>query len=348
MVEYHKNHMWSAGNNTNPSRVTFSNLATTFADIETWSAADFFEIETNDGQVVRSLKSALNCLYIFKDFSIWRICGTNRDDFTQEQMVTGYGTLSNDSVKIINNKFLFKTSVGDYAVYDGGIEVEIISSKIEGTLTAFNQDRVDNVRSEAFDDGTGDRDYYACETGSGSGTNNRVLLYDTLHQAWTVFVGINCNAIWTYELGTLQQALAFGDYTGTANRYPDGNSDNTAAIAAFYTTKQYSFPTIPQDKTFRLLEVYVNQEGNYNLTATIRADFEATGTASDISLGGSGALWDTAIFDTDTWADLITTIGRIEINDRRRFLEIRYENNNADEPVTIKGWLIWVEPEGRV
>lgn len=344
MVEYHKNHLWSAGDTDNRSRVVFSNICITSSTcIETYTATDFFELDTNDGQVITGIKSGLDCLYVWKTSSIWRICGSSRDTFTQEQMVRDIGTASNSSIAIINNQFLFKTQLGDYAVYDGGINVKILSSKIEGTLAALNQNRLDAVRATAFDDGTGDQDYYVCETASGGATHNRLLLYDTFHQAWTKFVGINCNALWTYEIGTLQTAIAFGDYSGFVNRYPNTSNDAGTAINAYWQSGQLRIPEIPLRKTFRLAQLYVEQSGNYNLTFTHRIDFESTGTATSCSLAGSGALWNTAIFDADIYADLTTTICRVEINKGDYFFQWRVANSNASETFVVKGLRLWVE-----
>ena len=344
MVEYHKNHLWSAGNNTNPSRVNFSNICTTAAScIETYTATDFFELDTNDGQVVTAIKSGLDCLYAWKTGSIWRICGSSRDTFTQEQMVRDIGTRSNSSVVVINNQFLFKTHLGDYARYDGGINVEILSTKIEGTLNALNLNRMDAVRATAFDDGTGDQDYYACETASGSVLHNRVLVFDTFHRAWTKFTGINCNALWSYEIGTFEPAIAFGDYVGFVNRYPNTNADAGSAINAYWQSGQYRFPEFPLRKVFRVAQLYVEQSGSYNLTFTRRLDFEGTGTSTSISLAGSGALYDTAIYDADVYADLTTTIGRVEINDGDYFFQWRVANANASEPFVVKGLRLWLE-----
>lgn len=348
MVEYHKNHLWSAGDTDTRSRVVFSNICTTSSTcLETYTATDFFELDTNDGQVVTGLKSGLDCLYVWKTSSIWRICGASRDTFTQEQMVRDIGTNSNSSITVINNQFLFKTQLGDYAVYDGGINVKIISSKIEGTLTALNLNRIDAVRAVAFDDGTGDQDYYVCETASGATTHNRVLLYDTFHQAWTKFTGLNCNALWTYEIGTLEQAIAFGDYSGFVSRYPDTTADAGAAISAYWQSGQLRIPEIPMRKTFRVSQLYVEQSGSYNLTFTHRLDFEAAGTSTSCSLAGTGALYDTAVWDSDAYADLTTTICRVEINEGDYFFQWRVSNNAASQPWVVKGLRLWVESTQR-
>ena len=348
MVEYHKNHLWSAGASANLSRVNFANICTTSSTcIETYTATDFFELDTNDGQIITGLKSGLDCLYVWKTSSIWRICGLSRDTFTQEIMVRDIGTQSNSSIAVINNQFLFKTQLGDYAVYDGGINVTIRSTKIEGSLSALNQNRLDAVRAVAFDDGTGDQDYYACETASGAATHNRVFSYDTFHQAWTKFVGLNCNAIWTYEIGTLQTAIAFGDYSGFVSRYPNTNDDAGTAINAYWKSGWLRIPEIPFRKTFRLAQLYVDQSGNYNLTFTYNIDFESTGTATSCNLAGSGALWDTAIYDTATYADATTTICRVEINKGDYFIQWQVANSNTSEPFTVKGLRLWIEPTGR-
>ena len=348
MVEYHKNHLWSAGASANPSRVSFSNICTTLSScIETYTATDFFELDTNDGQVITALKSGLDCLYVWKTASIFRICGSSRDTFTQEEMVKDVGTQSNSSVVVINNQFVFKTQLGDYARYDGGVNYDILSTKIEGTLATLNLNRMDAVRAVAFDDGTGDQDYYACETASGATTHNRMLIYDTFHQGWTKFTGLNCNAMWTYEIGTLQTAIAFGDYSGFVSRYPNTNADAGAAINAYWQSGQYRFQDMPLRKTFRVAQLYAEQSGNYNLTFTRRLDFETVGTASSISLAGTGALYDTAIYDADAYADLTTAISRVEINHGDYFFQWRVANANASEPFTVKGLRLWMEETGR-
>ena len=342
MVEYHKRILWLAGNSAIPSRVSFSNLDT----IDTWTSTDTIDIETGDGQTITALKSALDCLYVFKQFSIFRICGSNRDDFTVEQMVKGIGTPNNQAVTIINNQFVFMTSQGDVAVYDGGVTVQIISSKIETTLTGLNLNRLNRTVTAAFDEGTGDEDFYACVSTSGNSTHNRLLQYDTLHKAWLKHVGINCNSLAVYEIGTQQLALAFSDYAGRVHRYPTGSSDNGASISAAYLTGHLSFG-IPQQKTFRRLQpVFVQQTGNTNLTVEYRVDFATTGTSTTVSQAGSGATWDGSIYDTASWADLSTTIANIDIHQTGNFLAWRIANTS--EPFLVRGVRLWYEPTGRV
>lgn len=343
-VEYHKNHLFTGGNNTNPSQIAFSSICTTSSTcLESWTATDVFNVETNDGQSVQGIKSGLDALYIWKEKSIWRLSGTNRDNFRLEQMVTDVGTCSNDSIEVINNKFLFFTCQGDVAVYDGGLNVQFISTNISGSIDGLNEDRFDESIAVAFDE-----DYYLSTSAAGAGTHNRIFMYNTQYQAWTKFVGINANAMTVYETGSLEQELAFGNYTGTTNTYPDGTNDDSTAISYNYCTKQYSFPSFPQQKTWRVLETFVKQEGDYSINVDKRVNFAASGSSETIDLSGSGALFDTALYDDALYGDLNTAINRIEVNKSGRFFQACYSNSDIDEPSTIVGFAFWIEPDQRI
>jgi len=344
IVEFHKRHLWLAGLSTARSRVTFSNLD----NVLTWTGTDTIEVETDDGQNITALKSALDCLYAFKDASIWRICGNHRDDFVLEQMVRGIGTLSNQSVVLINNQFVFFSQRGDIMVYDGGVKVETLSQNIEGTLEELNANRFNKVVAVAFNGGVGgDDNYYLCLTNSGSSTHDLLLEYDTYNKAWLKHDGINCNALTTYELGTQQLALAFADYAGFVHRYPFGDTDNGAAIAAYYETGQLALD-IPQQKIFRLFQPIVRQETlGHELTFEYRIDFVGEGPQTDIELAGSGAQFDSAIYDTDEYADLSTTMANIHVDQVGNFIKWRVENLNASEPFLLRGVRLWYEPTSR-
>ena len=345
MVEFHKRHLWLAGRTDAPSRLDFSALD----NVESWSTStDFILVETDDGQPITGLKSGLDCLYAFKSHSIWRVCGTNKDDFTLEQMVTGVGAANNASITSINNQFIFLTTEGDVAIYNGGLDVQILSAKIEGTMADLDFDRLDEAAGVAFDDGTGDEDYYLCVSTAGSATHDRLLVFDTLHQAWTKFTGIPCNALTNYEIGTAQTALLFSDYTGFTNRYPTGNADNGQAIAASYTSGHLDFG-IPQQKHFRHAQIILQQQStDSNLTFDPRVDFETSGVQTTLPMAGSGALWDSAIYDQDTYADLTSTIANVELQRVGNYFQWHIEQTAASQPFLVRAVRIWTEETGRV
>ncbi|MDI6732321.1 MAG: hypothetical protein QME16_00110 [Planctomycetota bacterium] len=341
LVAYHKRMGFAAGNNTNPSTLYFTDVG----NIENWTTglSGNVSIETNDGSVIRAIVPGFDALYIWKDYSIWRLSGDDKDTFQLQRMISNVGTLSPKSISRIGNDFFFVSSQGDIYIYDGAIGIKLISTKIQGTIDGANFNRFQYVVGELFD-----KDYYLAFSTSSNETHNRILSFDTFHLAWTKFVGINANVIAVADDGTGKDMLVFGDYGGFVYKYPSGTNDAGTAIETIYTTKQFYFPELSPQKDWKLLKVFANQKGNYNLVAEMRKDFETTGTTESISLAGSGSLWGTAVFGVDAYGGQNLIIGRVEVNKEGDFYQIKFSNSNLDEPVEVKGWEIYLEQGDRV
>jgi hypothetical protein len=347
LVEYHKNHLFLSGNPTYPSRVYFSALD----NISDFTATDFFDVQTSDGSRVRGIISAYDSLYIFKDKSIWRLSGSERDTFVLQEMVYDIGTLSQQSICIVNNIIYFTTPEGKKAVYDGAYTVKFASDKIDNTInTKISSSRSAYALGINFED-----NFYGSVSGSGSGTNNLVLLFDTTYNAWTKFNGINANAWCVAEDSTEGEILVFGDYSGYVDSYPssnyyDGNA-TTGPISAFYQTKWFRYSDLALgDKYWRLLKTYALSEtiGDAVLYAECRSDYETSGRVVEIDLSESGAKWDTALWDVDLWSGQSLIVGRNEIEKGKSMFQIKYYNDSANQGFTIFGWEIFIEPTNRI
>ena len=340
IVSYHKNMAFAAGNNTNPSTLYFSDVG----DIENWTSglSGNVSVETNDGSTIRAIMPGFDALYIFKDNSIWRLTGDDKDTFVLQRMVSDLGVTSPRAVGLIGNEFIFTSSQGNVYIYDGSIGVKLISSKIDGTLESSNFNRFQYVSSDVFDD-----DYYLAISTVGSNEHDRIMVFDTFNNAWTKFVGINANSIALAEDGTGQNILVFADYGGYVYKYPDGNLDDVSPITANYLTKQYRFPDSSAIKDWKLTRIFANQKGNYNLNVETLTDFVVSGTTHTVNLQGSGALWGTAIFGTSLYGGESLIVGRIEVNqDNADFMQMRLYNDTID--VEVKGWQIFIEKSDRI
>ena len=341
MVAYHKRQAFCAGNDSNPSTLYFSDLE----DIENWTTglSGNTLIETNDGSVIRAIQPGFDALYIWKDKSIWRLSGDDKDNYVLERMVQDVGTLSPDSVQVVGNDFIFTDGQGDTYLYDGGIKVRIISSKIQDTIDGANFDRFSELKTSVFN-----KDYYLSISSVGNGTNDIVLVFDTFNLAWTKFDNMNINAMAVANNTLGEEALYFGDYTGFAYEYPSGTNDAGTAIEMTYITKQYSFPQNGFNKTFRDLNVITQQSGNYNLDVELRTDFESTGTTQSIDLSATTSLWDTAVFDVDRYGGENLIVGKIEFGEEGQFFQLKFSNDDLDEPVEVKGWVAYIEGVDRI
>src|SRR3990167_10923659 len=168
MVAYHKRMAFAAGSDSNPSILYFSDIG----DIENWTTglSGNVGIETNDGTSIIAIIPGFDALYIFKDKSIWRLTGDDKDTFVLQRMIPDVGTLSPNAIGQIGNEMLFMSEHGDFYIYDGGIGLRIISTKINPDI---NTGRFPYVSTTIFDN-----DYHVSYSTSGGATNNRILVYD--------------------------------------------------------------------------------------------------------------------------------------------------------------------------
>lgn len=348
---YHKNQLFLTGNLTYPSRVWFSDLD----NIKNYTLTNFFDVQTADGTKVRGLVSNFNSLYIFKDSSIWRLSGSTVDDYVLEKMVDGIGTMSPQSIAIVNNYIYFTTSQNDVGVYDGGYQVIFPSQKIRGTVGSLNFQRANHNLGLAFSTYKyNDFDYYGSVSFAGSASNNRVLVLDTAFKAWTVFAGINANAWCTAPDSNGKNVMYFGDYNGYVNTYPsttyfDGNVA-TSPIVSFYQTKWFKYSDISlSDKYWRISKVYASSElAASTLTVECRSDFEASGKVVDINLLQPSSMWDTAIWDVSQWSGPGLIVGRQEVDKGTNMFQMYMSNGAVNQGFTVFGYENFIEPSNRI
>ncbi len=340
-VVFHKNMAFAAGDDANSSTLYFSDLG----DIDNWATglSGNVNVETDDGSVIRAIVPGFDALYIWKDHSIWRLSGNDKDTFVLQRMVSDIGTLSGKSIGQIGNDFIFVSDDGDIILYDGAVKVRNISAKIQGTIDGWAFDRIFYTPAVIFDD-----DYYIGYSTVATSTNSKVLLFDTFYSAWTKFDGLNVNAIWVGEDANGKEAIFFGDYIGNTYQYPSGTDDNGTAISDFWVGKQFRFPELTPEKDLKLVRIFVNEEGDYNLCVEIRTDYSATGIATNISLLGTSSLYDTAVYGTDLYGGQNLIISRIEPDVGKNFFQFKFFNENADEPWELKGMQLFLEERDRI
>lgn len=356
MVKFHKNQMFVGGDSDYPSRVYFSDLG----DITYFYRTDFFDVATTDGSKVRGIVSAFDSLYIFKDRSIWRLSGDERDSFRLQKMVEGIGTLSNASIRVVNNYIYFTTAQNDIAVYDGAYTCKFISQKIRGTIGDLNFERATNNRGVAFSTYKyNDYDYYVSVSTAGSTTNNRILVFDTQYSAWTKFRGINACSMCVGDDDSFQDSLYFGDYSGYVMRYPSTNymdgtvaTDGTVAsvaINAFYQSKWFKYSDIALgDKYWRLLKTYCLSSDDTILNAECRSDYESSGKVVQVNLTGSADKWDLGYWDVALWGGESIIVGRDEIEKGVTMFQVKFSNDQVNKGFTLLGYENFMEPTDRI
>ena len=317
---YHKNIGFAAGNSTAKSTLYFTDVG----NIRNWTTglSGNLNVETNDGSIIRALVPGFDALYIFKDYSIWRLTGSDKDSFQLQRMVQGIGCISPKSIALLGNTFFFISSQGDVYLYDGAVNLTLLSTKIDGTL--------DNALFSRFPYASGlvfDKDYYLSLTSSTQTTNDTIMVYDTFNSAWTKFQAMNVNAMDVADDGTGKDTLIFGNYHGDIFKYPLGTTDyHEDAILAYYTTKQYLFPEVAPNKAVTILKVFTGEETSSNtLFVDVLPDFSVEGFASSMDITAddiytelllhfNGVNTSTNIVDSSTSNHTITTNGNAKLS----------------------------------
>ena len=174
-----------------------------------------------------------------------------------------------------------------------------------------------------------------------------ILVYDYFHNAWTKYDGIQAHAMTTITDLTEEEQLYTGDFNlGVIYKQDTGNNDDGNAIDAYYQTKWYRFPDIKASaKVFRLLRVFATEEGSWSLTIDAKNDFAADTQSYTLSLTSSAAVWDTGLWDSAIWGGDTILVGRFHPELRESFFQLKFSNDGTDEPFTVYGWQMFIEPQ---
>jgi hypothetical protein len=135
---------------------------------------------------------------------------------------------------------------------------------------------------------------------------------------------------------------------GFVYRHGGVDSDDGLPIRAFWKSKAFYFPDIPHQKVLRYIKAFLEPKGPWNVTAEVLRDFQGTGIQRDIPLKKGSSLWGTMIWGKDPWGGGRTLIiDGFGIDKAFEFVQIKFENLNANEPFTLLGFTLDVDETRR-
>lgn len=322
------------------SRIHYTNINT----ISTWTDSDFVDVSRDDGQQITGLGTLGDRLVIFKDRSIWVAFFTGNADapFQFVQTNSAVGSVSHWSVQNIDNGIVFLSWDGVY-FFDG-----FNSTKISDRLNSTFQNDLapaQLVNATSMYQHSKNR-YYLATTTTGGSTNDTVITW-TRSQTTTVTDAFGIHKGWApsqmemvYPDGVTETPY-FGDYSGFVYKADTGTNDFplgvSTAITAFYYTNWLSFDDLVDKK--ETLSVYLYYATNpATLTFVYSYDLNQGDTYSlSVSTTAGGALWDTAVWDVDTWAGGIGASQRLDLDDRGRLVRFGVKNSTLGETFRLDG-----------
>ncbi len=299
-LELYNNQMFFSGftpdPNLDPAVVSqFSQSTVVFSDIgepESIQPENTFDVRTNDGDLLRGMKSYLSSLLLFKTNSFHRLSGQDPANFSLSEMSAQYGCISNRAICIAKNTCYFLDRKGIIAF--NGANVDIISNKIDPIFARMNYSAALDQATLTYDKV---RNELLCEIPiDGSATNNFTIVYDIIVQAWTTYQGINASSV-TIAKGTLSNfSYLYGDYNGAIyNVGASYLSDNGTAYTALIQTRFFNEIDPATTKQWRRIffnvdqvtgsTVQVNLIANYGSSVSITRIFQQTPYLSRIDFG---------------------------------------------------------------
>lgn len=336
-IEQFENYMFMGNvlvsSNRRATRLYWSSLD----DAETWDAADFVEIGLDDGQEITALKALGDRLVIFKERSIYigLFTGDPEIPFVFKKTQSSVGAISRHSIQEINNGLVFLSYDGLY--FFDGITSTKISDRINTTLQGYSKGRFQYAVSgyqREFNR------YWIAFTSSGSSQHDRVITWDTLNNAFSVYVGHTPNAFETLEING-EERIYFGDYAGFAYRADTGTSDNpegtATAISAYFKTRWFDFGDQANQKAIPQIVIYYEYSAS-TLNFSYSYDLEeGDQNTQSFDLEALGAKWDAANWDEATWGVSGGSFRRRDLDGRGRLIRFKFANETLDEVFQING-----------
>jgi len=319
----------------------------TIDDAETWDAADFNEIGLDDGEEITGLKKLGDRIAIYKERSIYVGLFTGDADipFVFKKTPSEIGCVSGWSIQEALNGHLFLSVDGIY--FFDGFNVTKLSDRISTTIEELNSNR----KLYAVSGYQKTKNKYWLSVSSTSGGHDRIITYDCFNNAFSIYKGINANAIVNMNYAG-NERLYFGNYTGFACRadVPNQTSDKSdanvdVAIEGVYKTKWFDFGDVVLQKGVAQ-SVFYYDFANTMLTFSYSYDLEDGNDISQtFNLSQGGAEWDAAIWDVDEWVKAGGGFKRVDHKGRGRLMRCIFYNNNIGEEFKINAFGLFVHME---
>lgn len=334
----------TVGGTLHSSRVYWSAIDS----ISSWTASDFRDLGKLDGSEITGSKTLGELWIIFKERSIWVGSFTGDSDipFVFKKSRSSVGAVSGYDIEEVENGLVFHATDGKY-FFDGNNSFKV-SDRIQTTLDGMNSNRLKDVQGIYYHN---KNRYIASFTLSGSSTHDRCITWNSDLNAYSLYKGINANCFArVYASG--QERIYFGDYLGFVYRMDTGTDDYPSNVStpidAYYYTKWFDYGDLISVKAAYEVKIY-HQITSCTLTFAYSYNFESADQYSQtLSLSGGSAVYDTAVYDTDTYANEGGAVKRRDITGQGEVVRFKFANSQAANPFTIDAFACFPHAETNI
>lgn len=318
-------------------------------------------IEINVGDTVTGLKRFREELYIFCRNSIFKLTGTSSVDFAVVPVARSIGCLSHDSIQELGGDLVFLSPDGFRSVAAtakiGDVDLGLLSPQVQSLITGLISGKSQDALSSCLIRGKSQYRMFIYNAGLTHDTDSVGMLGKVTRQVysyqgeegnsydWAQFQGFYAYcADSEYQSNNIELAIFGHPTSGYVNKLESGNSLDGSNISYLYQTPGLMFQDATYRKVFLKLTLYTQLTGSLNLTLGTQLDFNSSGVLQPppilLSNTGSGALFGSAVFGTDTFAIPSFNIFKKNLVGSGYELTLQFSGSDTFPPHRIDGFEI--------
>lgn len=355
-VTEHLNRLVLAGYTSNTSAITLS-----APNDDTNYNASAGAIEINVGDEVVGLKSLRENLYIFCTNSIHVLLGTSSADFVIRSVIETLGCINGDTIQEVAGDIIYLAPDGfrslqateKYGNIDLGLVSKQIQTKVQTTvrsnptiLSSLVVPSKAQYRCFVFTSGLDDA--------SQVGYLAKFKPTERYRFHWADLLGIPAYSAGAEYLDNDNELVVFGHPTdGYVYQLESGGSFDGNAIPHSLKSPPITFDDVELRKVMFRVESVIESEGDSEVNLRLLLDEyhdrnRLQPSAKIINLEGTGAVFGTAIFDTDVFAgESIPSMITNKVEGSGYTITLQYSGNNTDEPHRIDSSTLSYTLKGR-
>lgn len=348
-VDAFKNHLFLAGDPTDPYNLYFSSPFQS-TDFDPANGAGVINV----GFEIVQIKQFRDSLIIFGKNQIKALVGNSLSDFILTEITTNLGCVASDTVIEIAGNLIFLSADGFRPIAGtdriGDVELQTLSKPIQFTISAVLQEIVTSaLNTEAVtsvvvrnksqfrffipDEGTFGLLGGIRQTEEGFGFEYSQLFGIAATCADSDFIGA-------------EEFVIHGDATGKVHRQEKGTSFAGADILSIYKTPHYYFEDPTIRKNFYNISTFLRSEGLSEIVFTVNYDFDDTLAVFNpgnyaITTAGAAAYYNEAVFDAAAIYDgTPSPVKKTNISGSGFSIAFRFVTSDTNASHTIQGFVL--------
>ena len=353
IVTAFKNHMFYSGMSAEPNTIIFSALG----DENDFTASNGAGSLNVDSTII-ALKSFRGELIIFCEDRIYKLAGTNKDDFAIAPISRNVGCSDAFSIQEIGGDVIFlapdglRTIAGTARI--GDVELGTVSKQIQARISDIG---FTNVSSVVIRDKSQYRLFYP----SGGVESAEKGIIGVLKSNPSGQIG------WEYsdirgikpsccDSGFISgvEKVIHGGFDGYVYLQESGNTFNGTAMKAIYRSPDLTMGDAGIRKNMQRINVNYDPEGSVSASLFVKYDFEDAGTPQPSAYtlstadtaavyNNAGTLYGSAVYDAEGMP-----IVRQSVEGSGFTVVIRLEDESSNPPITLKGFELEFTPGARM